>query len=206
MRFIHETPDIAGALFEQVAADIADAAGGAPPAAAHEVARAVAAYACEDLEHARGRPMCIRHEHLGVLTSRALSAVGEGPLAQRVLLRVTGAVRPTEWITWADQAVWSVDLSCLTARPEDCIELVFHRALDAVLETLAGVWDATSGCGALGLCRLARAAARLANAGNTPWQIASDIRHRCAWRMKAQAARRGWKHTPVVLDMDGIGA
>lgn len=140
-----------------------------------------------------------------LLTSRAVASLGEPGVARRLLVHSTGLVRPALWEVLSGQSMWVLDLRHLAVPSDGPLELVLFRSLDAVLRSIAELWDPTHGHGALGLRRVCLTAAMLLQGGTrTPAarELVREIRARCEMRLTSLGRLRGWTATPAVLNLD----
>ncbi len=210
-------------LAAYVAAEL-EGAGPERPDAAREAARAVAAFIRE--RHANE---VLPAEYLALLIARSLWAVGEEAAACR-FLEVKGAawrvgpafsgaalapdISVARWramlgarmvrsfSTLARGAIWILDLQRLLEPGRSGLELAVFRALNAVLDQIAGVWDATRGQGILGLRHLNAAASRLLDCppgGRKSSAMALDIQRQCELRLRAAGQTRDWRAVPEVI-------
>ncbi len=142
---------------------------------------------------------------LSRLTARALGSLGRPDAARRVLVLGSGLVRSSEWLAASPRIVWTLDLHRLLLREADHLELALFLALDVILDAIAGLWDASSGAGLLGL-RRAGTAARVLLGPNAPRTRIARLRHEvrglCEKRLVILAAERGWADRPQVLFTD----
>jgi hypothetical protein len=142
---------------------------------------------------------------LSRLTARALSSLGRPEAARRVLVLGSGLVQASRWLAVHPGTVWTLDLPRLLHRKGDHLELALFRGLDLILDTLAGLWDASDGEGVLGLRRSAEAA-RLLLGPATPaarlCALRNELRDACDIRLDILGAARGWTARPRVLFTD----
>lgn len=210
---IWKTPEDPGvgseALARHLAPEIASALGdaGAVSSSALDIAHGVAAY-CTDLPFDSVLPS----GYLALLASRALWGMGEKDAARQLAAEVpddvfegmmslrslapavwkafaTRLVRPSRWLAGPGGVVWVLDLGRVRPGVEDGLDLALLQALRSLLGTVAPVWDATGGKGALGL----RGSAEPARAF-------------CGEVLRRMARERGWVSVPAVLDLDARGA
>ena len=163
-----------------------------------EIARAVELYLEEYGEGAVDR------SHLVMLASHALSTLGEGEVAHRLLLFGTGFVCPSEWEVSGGDAMWIVDLKQITVRQDAALELIFFNCLNIVLDAVAEVWDRTRGKGVLGLRHVSAAASALLNTDNKRdlAGFAREVKEACSNRLEQLRGERDWSSAPVVMDLD----
>ncbi|MBM4142958.1 MAG: hypothetical protein FJ225_05105 [Lentisphaerae bacterium] len=164
-------------------------------AAVEDLARAVAHYVVR--EAGAG--------NLAALTSRALAGLGERQAARRVLLMGTGMARPAEWDVTGGGAMWILDLRRILLREDAALELFFFTALGAVVDSLAECWDRAGGRGALGLRHVCGAATRLlgrARGDAAVARLADETIGLCRARLARAGRARGWKDTPLVMNLD----
>lgn len=194
---------------------------------AGEVARGVEAYCSEVLPD-----QAVPSDFLTVLLSRALWGVGEGDAALNLAARPQGEtppevldhaalfrrltpaawtvfqsrlVRPSRWLTEGEHLVWVLDLGRMRWERGSCVEMSFLRALKAVLEGIAEVWDAGGGRGALGLKGAAGAARKVLGEKAPAAKVsrfAVEIRAFCEGLLINLRHRRGWAEVPRLLDLD----
>jgi hypothetical protein len=142
---------------------------------------------------------------LSRLTARALGSLGRPEAARRVLVLGSGLVRASEWLAARPRTVWTLDLHRLLLREADHLELALFLGLDVILDSLAGIWDPSSGSGLLGLRRTGDAARLLLGPDAPRARIATlrrEVRDLCEKRLASLAARRGWSDQPQVLFTD----
>jgi hypothetical protein len=139
-----------------------------------------------------------------MLSSRALTSIGEHRAAQRVLVHGTGLVRPAQWEVTGGDAMWVLDLKQITVLSDTCLELVLFQSLNLIVETLADVWNETAGRGVLGLRHVSSAASRLLGRedGKQLEEMAREIRGVCEDKLAKIAGERGWDDTPSIMDLD----
>lgn len=140
-----------------------------------------------------------------LLASRALSSLGEEEAARRLAILGSGTVRPSEWHVVGGRDVWVLDLSQLLAGNGTGLELAFFIAINIVLESMADVWDESSGSVVLGLRHVSPAASKLA--GNSSGKkaasaLAAEIRMACERKLCRMRLVRGWRESPEVLSLD----
>jgi hypothetical protein len=165
-----------------------------------EAASGVAAY----VDERASRGSTAEPRELLRLTSQALDACGENCMARRLLVLGTGLVRPAVWSVTGDTTVWVLDLTPLTRRGRDRLELVFFGSLNVVLETIADLWDASRGNGVLGLNHVSASAAALLGglAGKRQiTQLARELCLTCAGKLDHLRAQRGWRTAPIVMNL-----
>lgn len=165
-----------------------------------ELARAVEYFIQADKKYA-----AIDSQHLMILTSQALSSLGEGLFARRLLILGTGLVAPAEWQMTGDKAMWILDLKRMTVRSDVGLELILFNALNVILDSIADVWDETDGHGFLGLrhvCRTASALLGKSKKDKTAQFLAAEIKGRCEKRLEQIGRDREWKRAPDVVNLD----
>ena len=143
--------------------------------------------------------------YLVMLASRALSSLGKGCAARRLVVFGTGLVKPAEWEISGGNAMWILDLKQITFALDDRLEMTLFASLRAVLEAIADGWDDSSGRGTLGLRHVIGAAAQLLGAREASGQVAdlaTEIRQRCRSILEQLGAERGWQETPEIVDLD----
>jgi hypothetical protein len=168
----------------------------------HELRELAAGIACHAEE--LPRPPAGRSD-LSRLTARALGSLGRPDAARRVLVLGSGLVRSSEWLAASPRPVWALDLHRLLLRDADHLELALFLGLDVILDAIAGLWDASSGAGILGLRRSNAASRLLLGPATSRARIARlrrEVRGVCEKRLEILAAERGWSDRPQVLFTD----
>lgn len=166
-----------------------------------EVASAVAAF----LEAHGGADQVVDSGYLVMLASQALSAVGEVDDARRMLVFGSGLVRPSEWEVTGGDEVWTIDLHRITVADGAPLELVFFNALGMVVESIADVWDTTSGRGVLGLRHVCATATLLLGKRRRKDafdSLVDEIRGVCSARLGRMREQRRWETAPIVMNLD----
>lgn len=165
-----------------------------------EMARAVQAYLDEC-------DMSVEDDPRGValVSSRALSSLGQHGSAKRLLLYGTGLVRPSEWIVAGDDSVWILDLRRIAVAGSATIELVLFRCLRAIVDSILDAWDETDGRGVLGLRHVYSSAAGML--GREPREsgvnrLAGEIVGVCRAMLEDAREKRGWSQVPFVMNLD----
>ncbi len=203
-------------------------AGAAPerPELAREAVRTVEAFIRD-----RHPGQALGPDYLLLLIARALWAVGEEAAARRfveakgaewrVAPGLAGAATAADLSvpSWrillgsralqagdslARGAIWILDLRRLLDGGRGALELAVFRALNAIVDRLGAVWDATRGEGILGLRNLDATAAVLL--GRPPrcrqsLALGRELRERCELRLAALRQRRGWTAAPDVISL-----
>jgi hypothetical protein len=168
---------------------------------AADVASAVAAF----LEAHGGADQVVDSGYLVMLASQAMSAVGEPDDARRLLVFGSGLVRPAEWEVSGGDEVWTIDLHRITVTDGTPLELVFFNALGMVVESIADVWDTTSGRGVLGLrhvCATARLLLGRTRKKDAVQSLVEEITGICSDRLGRAREQRRWETAPVVMNLD----
>lgn len=182
-------------------------AGGGPALAQDETVIEQVAVAVDTyLRQAGPATPALDARQLVVLASRALSSLGHGLAARRMLVMGSGLVRPaTSTITGAGP-LWTLDLEQMTVRDGQPTELLFYQVLQAILEAVADVWDATQGEGALALRHVSTTAAALRGGrdGRDRALLRREIKRWTGGKLMAIGVRRGWRTAPRVIDLDGV--
>jgi len=115
------------------------------------------------------------------------------------------ALRPLESAAGQGQLVWVLDLERVMSATPGMLELTVWRALNALLERLAGLWDATRGSGVLGLSHVSSVVSAMLGRSRTESvclrQIAQVRRH-CLSRLRGIGVERGWRMSPDVWILD----
>jgi hypothetical protein len=130
--------------------------------------------------------------------------MGRHDEARRVAVFATGLARPADSDVTGGDALWVLDLKCVTAKERDRLELSLFGALTSALDVLAHVWDASSGRGVLGL-RHVQHAARDVLAGARRRRVGALCREivSCSERkLESLRTARGWEARPRVLSLD----
>ncbi len=196
----NEVPERPSAVVSHIAAEVDAVCGDmlGETGAVEEIARAVELY-LEELGDG-----VVDRSHLVMLASHALSSLGEGKTAHRLLLFGTGFVRPSEWEVTGGEAMWVVDLKQIAVRQDTALELIFFNCLNMVLDSVAEVWDGTGGSGVLGLRHVSVAASSLLNTDNKRDLacFAREVKAVCLNRLELLREERNWSSTPVVMDLD----
>ncbi len=167
-----------------------------------ELARAIDLF----LEGRRNAGALPRDEpYVAMLASRALSSLGQGEVAQRLLVYGTGLVTPALWEISRGASMWVLDLRRLTVSSATPLELTLFRCLEVVVSATAEVWDASGGAGLLGLRHVCRTAAELLR--RTPHadesrRLADELRATAAAQLETLRTARGWKRVPDVVNLD----
>lgn len=189
-------------MVSHVVAELTAAYGGKTldPAGLQELVKAVELFLSQHC-----KPECVDTKYLVMLVSRALSSLGEGEAARRLLVFGTGMVRPAEWEVSRGQSMWILDLKRITVRSDTPLELTFFAGLAVVLECTADVWDLTRGSGTLGLKHVCQAATGLL-CGTKQQRAISDlvgeIETLCERKLCQIGETRGWEAVPGVMNLD----
>ena len=193
-------------ILSHIRAQLGEAFGrefGLGPQTLEELSRAVECFL--DLEECRP---AVESRYLVMLASRALSSIGEGEAARRLLLVGTGLVRPAEWEITGGKTMWVLDLRQMSIRSDVGLELVFFGCLRIVLDAIADVWDPSSGCGILGMRHICSVAADLLgreSRGRRSGELTREIMDVCRRNLHRIHIERGWTDTPEILDLDFNG-
>jgi hypothetical protein len=194
------------------------------PEAAGEIAGAVEAFVRDQ------HPWeTLPSEYLLLLVARSLWAVGEEAAVRRLIAdrgaewRVApvfagaalaadlsvphwGALLGSRTVqtgsSAARGAIWLVDVQRLVEPGRGGLELTVFRALNAVLDRMAGVWDDSGGQGILGLRNLEAAAGAVLGDPRRSRKRAALVREfhqRCEQRLRLQGPARGWRAVPEVI-------
>jgi len=174
---------------------------GLGPQTVEELAKAVECFLDTEEKNA-----AVESRYLVMLASRALSSIGEGEAARRLLLVGSGLVRAAAWEITGGKTMWVLDLKQMSIRVDAALELVFFACLRIVLESIADVWDDSRGCGILGLRHVSSAAEHLLS-GNDPRgrrcrRLSREIMDACRQNLDRVREERGWTDTPEILDLD----
>lgn len=142
--------------------------------------------------------------YLVVLTSKALSSVGHQEAARHLVIFGTGLVSPQEWEFAGNETLWALDLHKMTLRSSDRFEMIFFNSMVVVLESVADVWDKTSGRGVLALKHVCSVAASIMGGSNKKAVdgLASEIIRFCSGKLARIGEERGWLHTPRLINLD----
>lgn len=167
---------------------------------AAELASAVAMY----VEQHEESGAYVDSGYLVMLTSRALSTLGEQAAAHRLLVFGSGLVRPAEWEVTGGDAIWTLDLRRMSVRDDVVLELVFFNSLNIILSSIAEVWDATEGHGVLGLRHVCTTASALLGGGKSRavTALADEIRDACEAKLGQVQAERNWRYVPDIMNLD----
>ncbi len=169
------------------------------PAERLHLATAVAFFLWERPGLSRERPALSR------VTARAVRSIGFPHAAHRVLIVGLGLLHPLATDLAPGLPAWGLDLLPLASDPHSRCELIFFRALDALLRALAPLWEDNKGLGLLALRRSEPAAAALL--GDPTGQRTLDLRRemlaRCRQRLSTIAEERQWTAPPHVFLLDG---
>jgi hypothetical protein len=143
--------------------------------------------------------------YVAMLASRALSSLGEGEVAQRLLVYGTGLLTPALWEISRGASMWVLDLRRLTVDSAAPIELTLFRCLEVVVTATAEVWDASRGAGLLGLRHVCRTAAELLQRSlhtDEARRLAEELRTQAAAQLETLRRDRGWRCAPDVVNLD----
>lgn len=144
-------------------------------------------------------------KYLVMLASHALSSIGERHVARRLLVFGTGLVRPAQWEVTGEEAIWVLDLKQMTVRDDGFLELVFFNSLNIILESIADVWDESSGQGVLGLRHVYSTSLALLGCSRKKREamaLAEEIKTLCSGKLGEIRDERGWKDSPLVMNLD----
>jgi len=164
-----------------------------------DLAHAVATF----LEERKNRPVT-DGRYVAMLSSRAMSSIGQNSAARRLLLFGTGLVRPSEWIAAGEQSVWVLDLRQITVRDDAPLELVFFNCLGIILDSMVEAWDESGGQGILGLSHVCRSASALLGKKDSKKisELAEEIVGLCRDKLEQARQKRGWESAPLVMNLD----
>ncbi len=142
--------------------------------------------------------------HKRVLVSRALHGLGRDDIARRVLTFGGGLVRHSRSVvTGGDMLV--LDLRKLAVKSNERLDIVLLTSLLAILNSLASVWAAADGRGALGLKNV-RGFALAVTGGKADSRkvrrAGDDIKSLCRRKIENLGRAGRWKERPVVIEMD----
>ena len=188
------------------------------PARAKEIAEAVAAL-CDQYYSDKA----LTADQLTLFVSRAMLAVGEDDIAEQWLDRWTGdttqtqklllAVKNTaslpafvaglsgrvfrhgEWRSSNDGPAWVLDLNRIKLNSSDVLEVVYLQAVRTMLEGLMGVWDASSGRGALMVRGL-----ELSKKIDTGF--ADELKQFVEGFLSREQRKRGWSSEPRLVFLE----
>ena len=143
------------------------------------------------------------------LSARTLDALGDTLAARRLLVFGTGLVKTSLWEFSGKDPVWRLDLRKLVIDSGVQIEMAIFKSLSLVLETIADVWDASSGKGGLGLKHILSTAEQmygeadgLKHRNKRNHDFAHEVLDRCRMKLADLASVRNWTSTPAVLSLD----
>lgn len=163
-----------------------------------EVAMAIECF-LEEQPHAS----CVESDSLVMLASRALSSLGEDKAARKLLLFGTGMIKPSEWEVRRGGETWILDLKQLTVRNDAPLEMVLFAGLNAILESIADVWDASSGEGTLGLRHVCSVATELLGSGARGQEaMVAELMNTCRAKFNQLKVERNWNAVPDVMNLD----
>lgn len=166
----------------------------------NEVARAIEHF----LEKERHSEF-VDSKTLAFLAAQAMTSIGEPDIARRLILFGSGMVKPSQWAVTGDRAMWVLDLKEMTIREDAPLELLFFKGMQIVIESMADVWDESLGEGVLGLRHICCTATRLLCASHDDAGVAeltAEIKGMCAGKLDQLRDLRGWRTTPMVLNLD----
>ena len=216
-------------LARHISAEIGSAGGEAGRFESETLARSVAEFALGGA----GRAV-IPSDYLLILTCRALWAVGRGREARSLMRlkgpalgvdesfaeaawagtlfpalsarsNLPRALRSSEpaWSTGGGKC-WVLDLRVVFAWLDFRLEMGFWFALRALIRELAGLWDQSSGAGALALRRarfIAGSVAASGRRGRRTEIFMDELTAYCRQALRMAARERGWKRVPEVMEM-----
>ena len=164
-------------------------------------------------------PRGLQTKDLKLLVARACCSIGERDAAEQVLKSIqpharhvnrwleilselhnfpellpyfsAGIIRPAEWVGAQLDRMWTVDFSRLHLAESERHEMLLHRSVRLLIERLAGVWDACSGEGVLGI--KGWRAWEMEDEGSL-WAYLSDL-------LAHEQVERGWATRPDLLDL-----
>jgi hypothetical protein len=163
-----------------------------------ELARGVAGYLDE-----HGTPLDANGRMMMQAAGKALGAIGERHLGQKVLLSSSGLATSSRWSAAGEQPVWVINLEQLCGH--DVIELELFRRLDILLARLAELWSETGLPLSLGIRRVHSALAGLTASSRSSadvCRLAQDIRIFTSRRLQKYADDYNWSHCPELLKLD----
>lgn len=166
----------------------------------------------DDIAHAvasflgsSGDSVSVDSNYLVMLTSQALTSVGESDVARRVLLFGTGMVKPAKWEVSGSDAMWVLDLREMTVLADADLEIVFFKSLAMIIESISSCWDETDGNGVLGLRHVSSAVAALLGGFDEKrktQELAEEIKGMCISKLESMSRERCWESIPLVMDLD----
>ena len=165
-----------------------------------ELSRAVEIYLSE-----QNSSLSSNERFVVMLSSQALSSLGEAATARKMLVFGTGLIRPALWEVSGESCMWVLDLRQMTVPSAMSLEMIMFRSLAVILESIADVWDPSEGYGSLGLRHVCQTAAGLLNRDartKEARELADEIRRHCDGLLADIASRRAWTATPQVLNLD----
>ena len=194
--------DPESAVAEYLAAEVAGACNGESGVSAanlQELARAI-----EFLAGQNPGDGGMESSHVLLLASQALTSLGEGTVARRLVVFGSGLVRASVWEAARSRNMWVLDLKRMMVREDAWLEMIFFGSLSVVLESLADVWDESKGRGTLGLRHVCAAASGMLGKGGKKQVagLAGEILDWCGGRLKQIGGARGWTEIPEVLNLD----
>ena len=146
-------------------------------------------------------------ERVVELSAYTLDALGDDPAARRLLVFGSGLVKASLWEFSGEDPLWTLDLQKLVVNSGVQIELAIFKSLSLVLETIADVWDASSGRGGMGLKHVLSTAERMygevdGRHKKRNQDFAREVLDRCRMKLADLATARGWTSIPAVLSLD----
>ncbi len=127
------------------------------------------------------------------------------PLARWWAVVSLKAVRPSKVFDSVSGGTWVLDLSRVVRPGGEGLELALFRLIGVILDDMAPLWDATRGCGILGLQHVGSAASSVLKRGRSSRKtlaLSSEIMKICSAKLAALRDARGWTDHPRVLRLD----
>ncbi len=165
-----------------------------------EVAKAIECFLKENRE-----TLFVDSKYLMLLASQAMSSLGQGMSARRLLIFGSGLVAPAEWQVTGGNAMWVLDLKRMIVGRDVSLELLLFNSLNVILDAISDVWDETKGRGSLGLkhvCCVASALLAKPEDNKDSRMLAAEINARCKNKLKQIAMERNWADFPSIINLD----
>ena len=174
-------------------------------------------------------PSGLPNDDLNLLLARALCAVGEREAARRILHAMTphrnhldrwmealceldrfpellplfsaSALRPAEWEGARRGPSWTLDLNRLRVVESDRHEITLIRTLNALIESISVLWDATRGSGTLAIKGMKRIHPTRAPHGRKR-RDSTDLPRHVDALLDRHRRRRGWTTRPDLFMLE----
>ena len=141
------------------------------------------------------------------LSAHTLGVLGDDSAARRLLVFGSGLVKASVWEFTGKDPLWVLDLRKLVLNSGVQIEMAIFKSLSLVLETIADVWDDSSGKGELGLRHVLSTAEQMFGISGKRSKkrnkdFSGEVLGRCRMKLGDIAAMRGWTTVPTVIAVD----